>query len=252
MQVLLNNRIVTYQQTGKGPVILLLHGWADSHTTFMQLAGPLAQKHTVIAVDLPGFGGSQTPDAFWGLSEYGHFVADFLHKIHYDPQGLAVVVGHSNGGAISLYALAHKLIASKQLVLLASSGIRDKQQVKKALLKLTAKSGKLLTGLLPKAQQLKIRHKFYSKIGSDLLVAPHMQEVFKNVVSYDILNDAANVAVPTLLIYGSQDDQTPAAYGTLLAKALPNSRLVIIEGAGHFVHQTHAAQVSQSLTEFIA
>ena len=53
---------------GKGPPVLLLHGYPQSHACWHAIAPALATRHTVIVPDLPGYGNSQTLDAGPGTS----------------------------------------------------------------------------------------------------------------------------------------------------------------------------------------
>lgn len=46
---------------GSGPPVLLLHGYPQTHLMWHGVAGPLAQRYTVVAPDLPGYGGSFRP-----------------------------------------------------------------------------------------------------------------------------------------------------------------------------------------------
>ncbi|WP_281915523.1 alpha/beta fold hydrolase [Caldimonas thermodepolymerans] len=46
---------------GRGPALLLLHGHPQTHVMWHRVAGALAQRHTVIAMDLPGYGDSWRP-----------------------------------------------------------------------------------------------------------------------------------------------------------------------------------------------
>ena len=120
MNVIVNNLLTNYEKQGKGPVILFLHGWGDDSRTFAQLISKLKNSYTCIAVDLPGFGATQQPNEVWGVEQYAQFVKSFTEKIQIKPD---VVVGHSNGGTIALFALSHNLLSAQKLVLLASAGI---------------------------------------------------------------------------------------------------------------------------------
>jgi pimeloyl-ACP methyl ester carboxylesterase len=63
-----------------------------------------------------------------------------------------------------------------------------------------------------------------------------MQETFKKVVGRDVRNDAAKITVPTLLVYGSRDMDTPVEFGRTYAGLIKNSELEIIPDAGHLLH----------------
>ena len=249
MQVVVNDLLTSYEKTGTGPTILFLHGWGDSAETFKALALKLQGQYTTVTVDLPGFGGSQAPKETWGVDNYAQFVHQFLQKI--EIKKVHGVIAHSNGGTIAIKALAKGEVSSDTLVLIASAGVRDVYKGRKKALRIVAKAAKLATYPLPKSVQTKLKKKAYKTIGSDMFVAEHLQETFKKVVTDDVQADAATLRLPTLLIYGSKDEATPASYGTLFHQAITGSDLEIIEGAGHFVHHDEPDKVFMLVQGFL-
>jgi pimeloyl-ACP methyl ester carboxylesterase len=114
-----------------------------------------------------------------------------------------------------------------------------------------AKTGKLIVKPLPGRIQKKLRSKMYTTIGSDMLVAEHLQETFKKVVTDDVRVDAANITIPTLLIYGDKDEATPLRFAEQFKAKLTNAKLVTVDGAGHFVHLDAAPRVTQEIKDFL-
>lgn len=250
MQVIVDHILTSYKKYGSGQkVILFLHGWGDSIKSFELLNDFPADKYTSIYLDLPGFGGSARPPLSWGLPEYGRFVGNFLQKIDVKPYA---VVGHSNGGAIAIFSTSSKIIEPKRLVLIGSSGIRSTASAKKMIYKILAKIAKFLIRVLPKHIQDRIKKRLYTKIGSDYMVAEELQDIFKRVVSYDVLKNAAQIKIPSLLIYGSDDYVTPVWQAKKLAGAVKGSKLEIIEGAEHFPHKDQPETVKKLMEEFLA
>ena len=84
MQVIVNGLVTNYQKSGTGPVVLLLHGWGDNLSTFDGLVKELKLTYTVLRLDLPGFGGTDTPGETFNLELYARFVKEFLNKINSD------------------------------------------------------------------------------------------------------------------------------------------------------------------------
>jgi pimeloyl-ACP methyl ester carboxylesterase len=247
MNVIINNLLTNYEVQGKGPVILFLHGWGDDLRTFSQLITKLKNNYTCVSVDLPGFGATQQPNEVWGVEEYATFTKNFVKKIKIEP---AIIVGHSNGGTIALFALSHNLLEPQKLILFASAGIRSEDGFRKTILKVIAKTGKVFTKALPKKTQASLRQKLYKNIGSDLLVSPHLEETFKKVVSYDIQADASKVSQKTLLLYAEDDSATPPHYGEILRSAIKQSQLIVLPEGGHFIHQTQLNSIMGKIEEF--
>jgi pimeloyl-ACP methyl ester carboxylesterase len=250
MQVIVNDLLVHYDKYGKGKTIVLLHGWADSSRGLQALSQALAQHYQVITIDLPGFGGSQAPAKPWGLDNYAHCIQVTLDKLGISD--LRAVIGHSNGGAIAIRGVARGWLVPDRLVLIAAAGVRGTQPGRKQLLKLIAKTGKLVTSPLPATVQKRLRRSLYKGVGSDMLVAEHMQETFKAVVADDVRSDAPAIQQPTLLLYGENDKQTPPWYGETYHQLITGSTLEILPGAGHFVHQDRPAEVMKAIEEFLA
>jgi pimeloyl-ACP methyl ester carboxylesterase len=136
-------------------------------------------------------------------------------------------------------------------VLLASAGVRSNKSLRRNTLGLIAKVAKYPTYLLPRRYRNKLRRGVYEALGSDMLLLPHMEPTFKKIIREDVRHKAKQITVPTLLIYGSADNQTPISEGRLLAEAIPNSKLEIIEGANHFLHHDSTGQVSRLIKAFL-
>jgi pimeloyl-ACP methyl ester carboxylesterase len=249
MQMVVDELLVSYRSWGEAKrTILLLHGWGDTSGSFAELAQGLQAHYSLIAPDLPGFGGTDTPPDAWTVNDYSTFIGHFLDKLGCKPYA---IIAHSNGGTLALHGLANSYFDTKKMVLLASAGIRGARSPRKVLLRTAAKPVKISLKVLPKRAQARIKRRVYGALGSDLYVAEHLQETFKHIVSYDVQEDAKSVYVETLLVYGSEDRSTPVRYGELLAATLPKAELVVVEGAGHFVHHDAADQVTGRIQEFL-
>jgi len=250
MQVVVDSLLTNYERQGdaKRKSILILPGWADSIKSWTAVQEMLATDYDVCVLDLPGFGGSEAPKEPWSLDDFATHVAHFLDKIRLKPQ---VIIGHSNGGAIAIRGLGQGLLNTDKLVLLASAGIRSEYKGRQRALRLLTKTGKALTYPLPSRVKKHLRRKVYSTIGSDMLVAEHLQETFKKIVTDDIQADASKLQVPTLLVYGEDDLSTPVQHGLLLHHLISGSTLEVLPGAGHFVHLDEPKKVLDMIKGFV-
>lgn len=249
MQVVVDSLLTHYETVGKGKLVLLLHGWGDTAAGLSGLQQALAKHYMVMAIDLPGFGGTEAPKTPWGLNEYALFVQSFLKKIASKP--VYALVGHSNGGAIAIRGLASGSLAADKLVLIDSAGVRGEYKGRVKVLRLVTKAGKALTRPLPKSVKARLRRHVYNTVGSDMLVAEHLQETFKKVVTDDVRDDAATLMQPTLLIYGDRDEATPVAYGENFHELIDGSTLEVLPDAGHFAHLDRPDDVARLIGEFL-
>jgi pimeloyl-ACP methyl ester carboxylesterase len=90
--------------------ILFLHNGGTSHIIWKPVMAKLeSQKHTCIALDLPGFGSSPLPeDNDYDLEKYVAMVSSFIHHLGLNQENSLVLVGNCMGSAISL-CLAQRL-----------------------------------------------------------------------------------------------------------------------------------------------
>ncbi len=248
MQVVIDSLLVHYQRRGKGRTVILLHGWGDSSQGLTELTQTLSKQFDIVAIDLPGFGGSEAPEQDWGLDEYAACIARLCSKLQLTPYAY---VGHSNGGAIAIRGLANGTLHAEKLVLLASAGVRGEYKGRVKLLRLVTKAGKAVTAPLPRAVKGRLQKKFYTSIGSDMLVAENLQGTFKKIVQDDVRQDAARLLLPVLLLYGTNDEATPPSWGRKLAAAIPKAEFIEIPEAGHFIHRDAAAECEKQIKRFL-
>lgn len=248
MQAIVQGLATNYIRIGKGRQLLVLHGWADDGKSWVSLAKELRDNYEVIVPDLPGFGGTETPQSAWSLDSYADFVKAFIAKISISPYA---IIAHSNGGSIALRGIGGDKLHVEKLVLLASAGIRNEGKGRKSTWQVVAKTGKAVSAPLPPSVKGKLRNALYRAAGSDMLVAEHMQETFKRVVAEDARTDAEKVTIPTLLIYGTDDTSTPSRYGELLQQHIASSKFKTIPGVGHFLQRDALDKVSILVKDFL-
>ncbi len=249
MQVVVDGLLVNYFRSGKGKVIVLLHGWGERADNFKALVAALDNHYDVVAPDLPGFGGSEMPKKAWGLNDYADFVAAFIKRV--GVKKIFCLIGHSNGGAIAIRGLASQRLKADRLVLIASAGIKGIYKGRVKAVRYLTKLGKVISSPLPSSTKQRLRHKVYSTVGSDMLVAEHLQATFRNIITDDVQADAAKLSLPTLIIYGDHDQQTPLAYGQKFHGLIKGSGLTVIPNAGHFVYLENPREVVQSIQELL-
>src|SRR5215207_7831020 len=113
---------VRYSVTGGGPPVVLVHGWLSSSRVWEPLASRLAQRFTVYALDLAGFGDSDKPISGYGI-RYGSRLL-YAFCAHF---GLArvAVVGHDIGGTMAVKLAADHPDVVGRLVLVATPADED-------------------------------------------------------------------------------------------------------------------------------
>ncbi len=220
MQITINNLKTDYLKTGKGPVLVFLHGWIKdiNKEKYQDLLTLLSKKYQIVALDLPGFGKTDSPKKAWTVSDYASFVNDFLIKINVNK---CILIGHSFGGRITIKLASQKNSKIEKIILIDSAGI-ERKSLKVKILSTIAK-------FTPQVVKNKIN------IGSKdyLAISGLMKQTFKNVVNENLEDSLDKIKISTLLIWGQEDHTTPLSHGKIMAQKITNSKLIIVPEANH-------------------
>lgn len=241
MTIKLDNGIsINYEVYGTGKRLLMLHGWGDNLRTFDQVTPALSQNFQLILMDLPGFGHSSALLYPFSLDDYTLTVERFLAALEINE---VFVLGHSFGGAIAikLAAFSNKI---KRLILEDSSGIRNKDLIVKFKICIY----KTLKLILNEKYREKLRHILGSP---DYRSAGVLRNTLVKVVGEDLRCLLSNIGIPTLLIWGRNDKETPIAQARIIKNEIKDSTLHIIDSVGHFPHLEKHEEFIKTVNEFL-
>ncbi|MFL6416695.1 MAG: alpha/beta fold hydrolase [Bryobacteraceae bacterium] len=205
------------------------HGWGQSSAAFLPIAETLKPFAPSYLIDFPGFGKSPVPPQTWGTAEYADAVADWLTSLA--PERF-LWIGHSFGGRIGLQLASRRPELLKGMILIASAGLpRARTLLEQARISIRRAFFKTAKHLLKEGPQLE---RLRSRMGSaDYRAAGPLRPILSRVVSENLSDAAAAVSCPTLLLYGSEDTDTPPEIGERLHKLIPGSELSVLQGLGH-------------------
>ena len=249
MKILIQGLVTEYIDDGEGPIILFLHGWLDNLGTFDVLAGLLKAKHRVVRLDLPGFGKTELPPKAWNLDDYIRFVSDFISKLGIKTD---IIIGHSFGGRIIIKGVASGNLHPQKIVLIGSAGIATRDTLRLKLFRIAAKVGKPIVSIPPFSfWKNRLRKGLYRRAGSDLLASEAVNQTFLNIIGEDLSDAAKSLHIPALLIWGTDDMETPFTDGKRLSDFIRGSQFEAVKGAGHFVHRENPKEVYALIEDFI-
>ena len=109
-----------FQKVGKGPGVLLIHGFGGNKEVWSGVAAELARDHTVLSVDLPGSGGTPGPVVVEGRAEFGALAKDLAALVRKEGLVPCLVLGHSMGGPIAARTVLDDPAAFRGLILVDS------------------------------------------------------------------------------------------------------------------------------------
>ncbi len=258
-------------QTGRGPVVLLIHGIGDSADAWLSVIEELARDHTVIAPDLLGHGDSDKPRADYSLAAYANAMRDLLNVLEVES---ATVVGHSLGGGVAMQFAYQFPELCERLVLVSTGGVSHEVN---PILRLTSApnadfilpllglpGSKVLGRAVFKALQL-----LKTNVGRDAKPLARAFESLPDAASrrafvrtlravVDWRGQAITMLdrcylthdVPTLLVWGARDGVIPVTHAYRLHAALPDSHLEVFDDSGHFPHQDDTGRFVTLFREF--
>ena len=213
---------------GDAPLLVLAHGWANTHAALLPVAQSLQGKACCTLFDFPGFGASPRPAEAWGTADYADRLAGWLKP---QPGRCKVWVGHSFGARVGVQIAARHPGLLAGLVLISAAGLRRRRTpLQRLRLKLRTSVFKTGAGFLRDDALERWRQRFGSR---DYLAAGAMRPIFVKVVSEDLAPVARSIRCPVLLVYGANDDETPPGMGEDYRDLIPGSELTILSGYDH-------------------
>ncbi len=262
---------VNYVDVGESdrPPVVFVHGLGGNWQNWLENLPHVARERRVLAVDLPGFGGSEMPRGEVTISGYGRFVENFCEHLELGP---VVIVGNSMGGFIGAEVAISFPARVERLVLAAAAGIsvtnlRRRPTVTAARLTtvlglgaLTARHRRRLV-VRPNLRYLTlssvVRHP--TRIAPELLCellggagAPGYVPALEALMSYDFRDRLPEIGCPTLLVWGGEDMLVPVKDADEFERLIPDARKVIMEDTGHAPMLERATTFNARLMEFIA
>ena len=237
---------------GSGQPIVLLHGWGGQIASFGPIPGFLAEKFHVVVVDLPGFGESPVPTRPWDTQDYGDCVAGLVARLGIGP---VTLIGHSHGGRTAIALTASHPPIVRKLILVDSAGILPRRGPHYYTRVYSIKLARKIL-LLPWLRRYRdsIMQRVYRSIGSadyNAATDPILRATLVKVVNDDLRPLLPKIGAPTLLIWGTLDEETPIADGRLMERLIPDAGLVEFVGAGHFSYLDQPEQFCRIVTHFV-
>ena len=232
--IVIDGTVVHYESWGRGPPLILLHGWIGSWRYWMKTMEAMSTHYRAYAIDLWGFGDSAKVKSRYNMVSYVRLLNDFL-----DQMGIqeGACVGHSLGGAVALILASRRPERVSRLVTVSTP------------LQPTAMSGRLRSFSNTLATQLlwhqddawpkrlvSLARADYDEINAEAGKADPeaISESMRSLAAIDLVQELGRVKVPKLAILGRNDPLIEAAQATEIASRLYQSRAIVMEKSRHF------------------
>lgn len=250
----------TYLEAGDpaAPPVVFLHGIGGGARLFMPQLDALGDAFRVIAWNMPGYGGS-APIEPGGIDGYAQALGRFLAALALTRP---VLVGHSIGGMIVQSYLALGLAPVRAAVLAQTSPAFGGKDPRWAEDFVRARLEPLDRGTTMAALA---DATVSGMVGTDpdpagvalarAVIAETPEAAFRAstlaMIGFDRRDALARIAVPTLLVAGSEDKNAPAATMAKMAERIPGSRLVTLARCGHLAMLEQPAAFTAAIRDFL-
>lgn len=252
---------VAYRRAGVAgaPPVVLIHGVGMASEVWAPQIDALAAGHDVIALDMPGHGGSSLPPEDARLSDYADQVVALM-----DGLGLpsAALVGHSMGALVALeVALVHP---ARVRAVAALNAVFCRTPEQRAVV--TARAGSLEAEGRAASHEAAVARWFGAPVPAEL--APSAAQVSALLASGDPVGYArtyalfaasddahrdrlASLAMPALFMTAEGDPNSTPAMSRAMAALAPQGVAEVLDGARHMMTLTHPGAVNARLLAFL-
>lgn len=259
---------VNYAEIGEGEPIIFIHGIAGCWRNWLENLPWFGRGYRAIALDLPGFGDSPMPSWEITMANYGRLIHDFCERLGIDRA--SALVGNSMGGFIATEAVNEEPGRFDRLVLISAAGISFAEwegrsldaasRIFKAAIPLF--SGERRSYLTrPRGRKLafgrvvrnpnRLRPELLAEQVRPGLQAPGFSDALASIWGYDTRARLREIEIPTMVVWGLNDQIVPIEAALGYHRLIPRSRLEIFERTGHLPMMERPGRFNPLLGDFI-
>lgn len=262
-----------YETSGKGRCVVLIHGAWASHEWWRWQVPELSRHYQVLTFDVRGHGQSSRLERPCSVDAFVKDMETLLQEVGVDE---VAIVGWSMGGIISIQYCLDYSSRVKALVLIASRGHRNPQMKRRVILQHLMSRLALAMDFTSPRKYDRVAMRFPSEkrwverevrsmfspavpkdvfewVVTDVLNNPRENyfEIAKSIWDWEAGENLGRINVPTLLMVGEKDKRVPPHFSHLLHSMIPNSRLIIVEKAGHCLPLECYEVVNKEIIKFL-
>ena len=250
--------LISWREAGAPdlPVAVFLHGLGGNRSSWEPQLEGLRDVRRCLAWDLPGYG--RSPGRITTLPALAALAAQWLASLDI---GSVDLVGLSFGGMVAQHlALDHPFLV-RTLTLLDTSpafgldGVTTRESWLAARVDPMRGSGapleqvqQVVAGLVGAACPPQVRQEAAASMAA--VPGESLAAACRALVDHDTRQRLHEVGVPTLVMVGQEDTETPPSYARAIAERVPGAQLVVVPGAGHLLNLEAPDVVNARLREY--
>ena len=255
----IEGRKVYYEVKGRGPAVVLIHGFSLDTRMWDRQFDVFARSHQVVRYDISGYGRSTVPDTLISSSDE---LATLLKSLGIHK---AAVVGMSMGGGVAInFTLEHPEMVEALVTVGSTLGGYNMREPRASrtqrVFSLARDSG------LAVAKETWLHDPFLTPFVDTSAIRATIRRIITDWSGFQLKNPAMarflpvsplaitrleQIRVPTLAIVGELDDPNPRAVADTIAARVPGARKVTITGSGHLLNLERPEEFNKLVLEFL-
>jgi pimeloyl-ACP methyl ester carboxylesterase len=268
-RVEMDGRAVSVVDTGGGgPPLLWVHGLGGIWQNWLLNIPAFMDTHRCVAIDLPGFGGSDVPADEISIGGLARIVDRLCDLLEIDEP---VVIGNSMGGFVGAELAVSFPTRVSKLVLVAAAGLSTEHLRREPLLAgarafavLTARTGLRGDPVVRRRRLRRVALQFVVRYPERLSVplatelvqganAPGFIPAFGALMGYSFRDKLERIEVPVLIVWGRNDMLVPVEDAEMFEHLIgDNADSVIFEDTGHLPMLERPTRFNELLAGFLA
>lgn len=226
--------------------LIFVHGSGGSHSLWHNQF-PELQEFNIAALDLPGHGHS-TGKGEQSVDDYVEWIRKFIEKSEYKKP---VVIGHSLGAAISLVsAIKYGSLLSAIVPVGGGATMPVTDVILNGIRNNTAETIVFIAKFSVTKEN---RERFSEFLKEDLMKTDPAITYgdFLSCSKLDVINLVSGIKIPAMVVCGNDDKMTPPDLSRYISGQISGAKLVLIDGAGHYVMWERPRELNAAIIEFV-
>ena len=232
-----------YEKKGNGPPLILINGLGGDTRTLVPLVEKLVSSCTIVSFDMRGAGQSDKPKDAYTITQIAQDTIALMDQLC---GGSAHVMGHSMGGCVAMELALRNPDAVRTLSLVSSFPSWDRPYPPSDELKALFAQTDVTKELLAEVYDTIFGPAFKERIPASEFIEFRMNDPMPQpaysylnqlsaIEKFDVCNEVAAIAPPTLIVAGNCDQVVPPNNARWLNEMIPDSELCILKDVGHVV-----------------
>ncbi len=250
----INNKLLSVEQHGEGEAMIMVHGLGGTSNAWYPQATLLSRSFQVIRPDMEGSGRSSAKSKI-SIGTLVKDVSKLMDKLNIKS---AHFLGHSMGTIVCQHLAANSPSRVKSLALLGP--LAEPPQPARSAIKDRAKAARTngMTGIADTLVQValsansRVHQPAVAAYVREILMAQNPEGYARTCEALAAAKstDLSKIKCPTLLITGDEDGVAPPAAVQKLSRKIKRSKLLVLEGCGHWTPIEKPSEVNAALINF--